>query len=455
MKAFLVIGISSLWMSCFASSMADEGRHLKSCATLVGVNPISSPSDVSQVNLAVENVLRLAQIRLPQKVPLNLRTDIDPTYREFTSYLYTNQILEASELTALLSDKLIMGRLISHYLGAAADEIMPPVLGLKEFLAQENLVDASGVIKVSMGEVTHRMSERFKDGFVLKPTYAMASGGKGVFVGPDQVKAALESQQVYTPFDWNRPYYSNPLRRVASGERYMLMGLIKGTKVVDPESAKAESHEIRVHSFWGNIVQEATTNRWYVPVEKEVQRSAENKVAKLLDQLPDNLKIGLAWSFDVFVGADGQAQIIEVNSNRGLKGGWSGFLRTGPVLGAHVRWLESQWNWRFAGLSGELLRNDVGSARKWIKVDIGFAIDEWREGRDPQLILEDLALLKHEVAVVYLALVAARPSIQVSSEIRRDQKYLTDFLFHANAVEKVGDAGWTEMMKWHESLSNH
>ncbi len=98
-------------------------------------------------------------------VDLKLRAKRD----EIMNIYYQRNLVEASEITLLLSDKLVMAKILEKYLGPRFTEFHPPTMGLKEFLIKNKLVNANGVVKADRLTLEKALDSAFPQGFIIKP----------------------------------------------------------------------------------------------------------------------------------------------------------------------------------------------------------------------------------------------------------------------------------------------
>ena len=110
--------------------------------------------------------------------------------------------------------------------------------------------------------------------------------------------------------------------------------------------------EFRAHSLWGVFTHPLKTYK--------VNRFLQD----FLDSLPEGLKIGHAWSFDIIEISPQKYSIVDINVSGSHGGNWSGFLQNPFVLSRMVHMLITDFGWTFPGLEGFLLKNRMGNHKK-------------------------------------------------------------------------------------------
>ena len=282
--------------------------------------------------------------------------------------VYGRNLVDASEQTRMLADKLIMVKVLEQGLGQEeAKKYLPKTLGLKEFLDKHRLVSKRGKIKATGEQIEKALFKEFPAGFVIRPAVGVAPNEttKGLFANTDTFVAEL----VEGKFEgYKREHFWNPVRSsildtVASGEAVVLQDDI----ILRADARKAlharAFREVRVHTYESKVVQDAVPARWVQKAkvyEGEVKQ-AENFVAEFLKQLPPRLLTRQAWGVDVAVFDNGEMVINDIITNRGKRIQWSSYLEQPRVLGAYARHLEENAGVRFEGLQGTIVRNNFGN----------------------------------------------------------------------------------------------
>jgi hypothetical protein len=301
---------------------------------------------------------------------MNLRKISVPTTRNaWLEKLYDDGILVANEESRNLSDKLYAARRLQEFLGDSFTEYHPKTLGLKELALKYNLVNCP--VLAPMTEIQKAFRTEFPQGFIVKPCAVINTGGEteGNYFFEDDIWAAfLTEAPLAKAVLQKNDYVSKLLKTIVSGEEYIVQENIS-TKA-GYSAAKAKTYaEVRVHTYEGKAVYGGLFSRWAVsPVEQEDKFFiAESLVQKMLNQIPADYLRGFAWGLDVMVFDNGYARIVDINTNRGQRSQWSGYLSRPPLMGAYTRTIEKQRHVRFAGLNGVLLRNNLGNYWKYKK----------------------------------------------------------------------------------------
>jgi len=289
----------------------------------------------------------------------------------FRKILYKEGFVEASDRTLFMFDKLFMARILEGYLGENFRNYHQKTDGLKEFLQLHGIINSEGRVIKAAQEIKGILELEFPNGFILKPPVGMSSAGKSFYKDHDEIVTLILKQdgEIYAPSEIKKPFHWEGVRRFTSGERYIIQEKLEGTSGLGGSGNYGDFNEFRVHSFYGKVVDGATETRWYTKNSDQRNKTVNYFVQSMLDQLPAEFTNKQAWSFDVFWLPNGDLKLIEVNTNWGEKGNWSGFLRTPKTLGAYIRFFEKEFKWRFKGISGWLLRNNFGNLRNHIDHD--------------------------------------------------------------------------------------
>jgi len=335
-----------------------------------------------------------------------------------TKLLYSEGILEASDRSLLLCDKLFASKVMEHYLGNKEfKNYHLKTEGLKSFLTKFKIVDSNGLVIKSKMEIMAILEMEFPKGFLVKPAVGMKSSGKNFYLDKHEVVELILKQNgdIYQPEEYKTPHHWERVRRFATGERFVFQELLPGS-LGEGESDYGDLHEYRVHSFYDKVVDGATETRWRGAKNSEEQNIKVNKyVQSFLDKLPKELTNRQAWSFDVFDLPNGQMKIIEINTNRGDKGNWSGYLVAPKTLGAYVRHLEQKFGWNFQGFSGWRLRHNLANIRKNWEVD---KWEYWEELKEwyQEKIVKKIFKRKIEIETTHQALLQDKGLIAYSAE---------------------------------------
>lgn len=252
--------------------------------------------------------------------------EIAPTRNAFLAWIYSAGIVEASEFSAHCSDKLYFSRLVEREAPEAA-KFLPRTFGLAEFLENPALTE-----------------------FVVKAAGGMDSGGQGIFT---EAEFYAEIKKDSARFLGSGPE-CNPLTGlVSSGERYLVQEKLSG-------------QELRLHTLESRVVRGATFTRWDTPWDKFLFAAAENALERFLHLLPARLTDKQAWSVDLIGTPETGFRLVEVNTNRGEAGHWSGDLSIPDTLAAYVNHLERHYGAEFLGEAGRQLRAGEANREKFL-----------------------------------------------------------------------------------------
>lgn len=281
--------------------------------------------------------------------------------------LYREGIVEISDYSLFLTDKLIASKILEHYLGQDFSRFHMKTVGLKEFLDQHRIVDETGQVIRSRQAIKEIIKLEFPSGIIAKPPVGFDSAGKSFYSNLDDiVDLIIDGQnEFYDKSQFSSPFKADFARRFTSGEKFILQAKLDGAMGVSSDRSAGSFDEYRVHSFYNQVVEGATLNRWDGKNSKEDIVRINAFVQEFLDKLPPSMTNRQAWSFDVFKLPNGDLKIIEINTNRGLNANWSDWVRHPYVLGAYVRHLEKYYRWRFKGIAGWLLRHNMGGLKRY------------------------------------------------------------------------------------------
>lgn len=295
------------------------------------------------------------------RTSLHLRAKRNPVVK----FLYENKLIDASELSFRMQDKLMLYKLLQHYLGdTQARAIHPHTVGVKEYLFSRGLVDNNGQVNVSKEDLMRVLNQDFPQGFIVKPTVGQNSNGKGFYFNSAEIVEVLlknDMNGIYASAEKNLATAVEG--KVITGERYIIQERLN----VDSGSVINSSNEFRVHSYQDKVIDGATFSRWKMLAGDNGLAQIDAMVQSILSALPTQLTARQAWSFDVFRDAQGKMVLVEINTNKGKEGNWSGFVKSPKVLGAYIRHFEKNFNWHLKGLSGILLRNNLGNVDHALK----------------------------------------------------------------------------------------
>ena len=343
----------------------------------------------SQVQKALEQLQ--AQPLRPQGQSINCRLGLIASKTNWLKAIYENQLVEASWATALLSDKLILDRVLRSLLGSDWSNASGlRTLGLVEFLIKHQLIDSRGRWRASrssqdLGErLDEALAKEFPNGFVVRPAVGVSKAETtlGLFATSDDfIQDILKaSTDLYRPEHLKRPRRSLALDHIASGELYVLQEQPRPANWT-AANQKARWREVRVHTYEGQVIAGTVVRPWTSsdrPDDREVA-AAESFVRQFLLQLPSRVLARQAWSVDVWVRVDhdepsggrdssgrslvgaAEVRLFEVITNRGRPGAWSQYLEQPRVLAAYTRHFEQHANVQFSGLGVSLFRLSLGN----------------------------------------------------------------------------------------------
>lgn len=332
----------------------------------------------------VTRVLRDLKGRAPRARSSELVAIKLPAWTSKAQWLqavYSKQLVDSSNATGLLSDKLLFYEVAKRELGEKADQYLVRTVGLRDFLVNEGLVDGDGRLVADGDRIESSLFKAFPAGFVARPAVGVAprETGRGLFKESDEfVSELLKTDSfLYRPEHRKKPVRSTVLDAIASGEAIVLQDdlLMKPTT---PTAAHASWREVRVHTYEGRVIADANPNFWIrdVHISKDEAEKAQKFVGEFLSLLPSQFLSRQAFSFDVLIQPDGTPKIVDLVTNRGRKTAWSGYLDQPRVLGAYTRHFESYAGVHFNGVGGYMLRKNAGNYFAYW----GLRIDKSRPG---------------------------------------------------------------------------
>lgn len=268
-----------------------------------------------------------------------------PTRNAWLESLYEAGLVKADENTRRLGDKLYFIQQVYSFLGLETWDYFVESKNLSDlvFLDGQMLPPA---------QISEHIRSFFPEGFVIKPKDGINSWGRspGFYFEEKSFLDDLQSE------------------RVPPIEQLMIQtncGPLLGTAAV---TGSQQLSEVRIHTYENYVIDGGQYHRWAEsPVKDSTHfRRAQILTQNLLQKLPTHFLENQAWSLDILVGAN-QARIVDVNTNRGLRGHWSGFLSRPRLIGAYSRHFEKHKGVRFVGFAGLLLRTNLASYHKYLK----------------------------------------------------------------------------------------
>jgi len=250
-----------------------------------------------------------------------------PTRNGLLKVMYERGVVEAAPFSAHSADKLFFAKAVEVVL--PEDLFHPKTRSLPELLP-----DLEANLKV-----------QFPKGYVVKLVGGMNSEGEGVILSgflelfraqPAKFLVAREEANGLTGV-------------VSTGERYLVQELLGGRE-----------REFRLHTLEGRVVRGATFTRWDQAWDLAEFKRAENALQGFLDRLPAWFTARQAWSVDMI--DSGDFRLVEVNTNRGREGHWSGDLVNPDTLKAYAEHLSIYYGARFMGKAEAFLRGEASLA---------------------------------------------------------------------------------------------
>lgn len=253
------------------------------------------------------------------------------TRNDFLKWVYAQGLVRADSFSAHAADKLFFAKLLEAYAPLAYVRFHPRTFSLAELGDDPSLF--------------------LKDREVIaKPAAGMNGEGGRVYPSTYEFLAYLKTE----PERFGDGPEASPLTGLlSSGERYLVQEKVKG-----------RGPEIRLHTFEDKVVKGATFTRWDEAWNPGVFAAAEAAAQGFLDLLPAWVTYGQAWSIDLMAGPEGY-KIIEVNTNRGRPGQWSGDLSLPDVLQAYSRHLAAR-GLDFSREGGPALLAGEGNLEKFV-----------------------------------------------------------------------------------------
>ncbi len=372
------------------------------CSAVFFEKPLASSSRL----FLNEQVQRLSALIAEGGAPVTLhnrRPRLPAFRRDFFNYLYGEGLVRYGEVELLLADKLIFTEYLKKSLGVRFSDYHMKGEGLKSFLQEQGLLDSSGRVLRDEARLRHVFKKEFPNGFVIKPLLVANSAAGGMITKIDVLVRRLldDSSSLYHRNEGTVPSEVTSAwageTKVASGERYLIQEKV-GLSALDvsKEQAFQKVNEYRVHTFDRHVVPDATVARWYGNGRAREMKAVDDFISRFLREMPAEFSRHRAFSFDVFY-SEGQMKIIELNSNFGRPGSWSGFTSEPSILGAYVRFFESQYGWQFQGhRHRRMLREDLGNMKVYLKNELIFYKEQFFEGEAIPVLVREINKLAVE-----------------------------------------------------------
>jgi len=305
---------------------------------------------------------------------LNDSIEVDANKISWLQQVYRMNLVEASSLTALLADKLLQYKVLSHFLEAKTNHFMFHTMGLKEFILKHQLADPEGELIPDTDRFEEALAEEFPNGFVVRPALGISPAEKkhGIYASSDDFLKEIfrPHNALYQAQTLHLKIKSHFLNRVASGEAIVLQDDFSRSYVASQntpiQKIKFRKYEkIRLHCFENKVVESAIPELWVAKRQFEMSddqtHQIEAFVQDFLDSLPIKLTTRQAWGVDVALLDNGEMKILDLITNQGVKTAWSAYLDEPKILGAYTRHLEKNLNLKFQGLNGFIFRNNLAN----------------------------------------------------------------------------------------------
>jgi hypothetical protein len=142
----------------------------------------------------------------------------------------------------------------------------------------------------------------------------------------------------------------------------------------------SNAYEYRVHTLYGRVVPGASLPRWESDPDPRTVAKVESFAQKFLDRLPSELKYRQAFAFDIYVHPQEGLSLIEINTNHGEEGNWSGFLKEPKVFASYVRLLARDYGWKFDPAVATDIFSGLGNLKPFSKMEIDWYVDYVNHG---------------------------------------------------------------------------
>jgi hypothetical protein len=274
----------------------------------------------------------------PRKLELG-PVEIRATRNDLLKWLYQVGLIEASEFSAHLADKLFFSDLLRTVAPKAYLGFHPRTEGLQPYLMS---ADPKTMIDMD-----------FPKGFVVKPVGSMNSDGENILIDEKFFDAYRRQPEAF----FLRLDEACELTSLFSScERYLIQ-----------EKIGERLQEYRLHSLEDKVVVAATYTRWNQDWDRTSFLAAEGAFQAFLSALPPFLTQRQAWSVDLMGSPATGFKIVEINTNRGNPGHWSGDLDIPDTLAAYAKHLELHYGARFTGEDGEKLLRGEANQEKYLE----------------------------------------------------------------------------------------
>lgn len=294
------------------------------------------------------------------------RINVAAARNAWVAAMYQIGVVEASKKSQLLGDHLLASLFLPNVLPKAYTP--PKTIGLKCFLLKNSLVDTDGKVTATPEAIQAALKREYPNGFQLRTSSVIPNLPPDeplLLDGSHLARELLRSDSsIYQPQEISQAHVNPRTGTPLSGERFVIRDLPR----------ERNGKILRVHTLGSNVVKDATLPRY--PERDSIHEgekvAANSFVKRLLSSLPESFMHGTGWAVDLYMvkdGADGkvQMQFLDLHTNLGLEKSWSVFQSHPMVLGAYTRHIESHEGIEFTGLSGFLLRHNLGNLPKFLQ----------------------------------------------------------------------------------------
>lgn len=334
--------------------------------------------------------------------------EVLPTSNSLRAMLYSEGLVSADSFSANLANKLYASRLLHQHSPLPQHVHLSRAMGLLEFLNQKSNIPLEEKLKID-----------FPNGFVVKLTSEKNSYGSGMILKTDELVRFLDQ----------------PDRNLGSldNERYMIEELHPGTIF-------SQGHkEFRIHTLGAKVINGATLSRWqyWQDVDPAITKSLHESIEQFLQTLPAWMTNKQAWSLDVTITRDGVWKLIEINTNNGLQGNWSGFFLHPRVASAYFLHLQNNFGWKLKPQLLSLIRHQFINYRTYVRKELIETENETT--RDAQARLEEVrSILADLLARSEHALIQD----STNADLLEVNLFIKDIFQLVNQSTEIGDHYW-------------
>ena len=137
--------------------------------------------------------------------------------------LYKEGILEVSDYSLFLTDKLVAAKVLEQYLGQEYRNYHMKTLGLKEFIDRHGIVDENGKVVRSKRAIVEILKLEFPHGLIAKPPVGYDSNGKSFYSDIEEIAELIVKgdNELYSADEFKKPFKADFARRFTSGEKFI------------------------------------------------------------------------------------------------------------------------------------------------------------------------------------------------------------------------------------------